>query len=300
MANGRAVAYCPATAVANPTSSAPTSYKLTGPINPRTFLGNCEKQFVDAPKWNKASEPDVLFVLGKLVADPRIGDIRYVAYTLATIFVETSHTIKVTARTKDARGAVKTHVLKQWRNFVPVKEVIGRKDRRNYKDAVKICRLSNGSARVTERDGDQWEVTATGNPNPVKPTALRGTVPNGPVSPIYVSDKGDEQVYWGRGYVQLTWWSNYAKAGADLGRGLALLYKPDLVLDRDIAYEIMIRGLTTGSGFANGRSFAKYFNSKTDYVHARNMVNGGASLKDKQDFAVICERFEAALMASRG
>jgi hypothetical protein len=29
------------------------------------------------------------------------------------------------------------------------------------------------------------------------------------------------------------------------------------------------------------------------------MVNPGASLKDKQAFAVICERFEAALSASR-
>ncbi len=76
--------------MANPTSSAPNGYKPSQ-INPSTFLGNCEKQFADAPKWNKASEPDVLFVLRKLVADPRIDDLRYVAYTLATIFIETSH-----------------------------------------------------------------------------------------------------------------------------------------------------------------------------------------------------------------
>ena len=242
----------------------------------------------------------MLFVLGKLLADPRIGDVRYAAYTLATILIETSHTIKVTARTKHRRNRPRTHVLKQWRNFVPIRESLGRKDVRNYKDAVKIFRLPNGNARVTERDGDQWEVNAAGTPKAITRDPQRGTIPNRPVSPAYTSDQGDEQVYWGRGYVQLTWWANYAKAGADLGRGLSLLYQPDLVLDRDIAYEIMIRGLMTGRIFANGRTFAKYFtNSTTDYVHARSMVNPGASLSDKQAFAVICERFEAALSASR-
>jgi hypothetical protein len=76
MADDGAVAYSAATAVADPTSGAPNSYKFAGPINSRTFLESCEKQFVHAPKWNKASEPDLLFVLGKLVADPRIGDVR--------------------------------------------------------------------------------------------------------------------------------------------------------------------------------------------------------------------------------
>jgi hypothetical protein len=215
--------------VATPSANATNSYKLGSAIDPRKFLVACETQFRDAPKWNKASEPDVLFVLGKLVADPRIGDVRYAAYTLATIFIETSHTIKVTAQTKDRRNRPRTHVLKQWRNFVPIKEVLGRRDLRNYKDAVKILRLPNGNVRVTEKDGDQWEVNGAGTPRAITRDPQRGTVPNRPVSSTYTSDQGDEQIYWGRGYVQLTWWSNYAKAGVDLGRGLSLLYKPDLV-----------------------------------------------------------------------
>ena len=39
-----------------------------------------------------------------------------------------------------------------------------------------------------------------------------GTTDGGAGVKVYTNDPGDENAYYGRGYVQLTWWSNYAKA----------------------------------------------------------------------------------------
>lgn len=55
--------------------------------------------------------------------------------------------------------------------------------------------------------------------------------------------------YWpwyGRGYVQITWQTNYAKADAKLGLKGALLANADLALRPDIAAKIMRRGMDEG------------------------------------------------------
>jgi hypothetical protein len=118
--------------------------------------------------------------------------------------------------------------------------------------------------------------------------------------PARSTNDGEEEYFFGRGYVQLTWWNSYASAGVVLGQGLAFLFEPDLVNDRDVAYSIMATGLFTGKIFANGRRLSHYFHgAHTDYVGARNMVNGGANHANKVEVGNIAKRFERVLLGSR-
>jgi hypothetical protein len=95
----------------------------------------------------------------------------------------------------------------------------------------------------------------------------------------------------------LTWWSNDAAADIALGMGPERLFNPDRVFEPAIAYRIMSHGMRTGFGFANGRTFSKYFaGTKTNYVGARAMVNGSDSA---QEIAKYAKAFEAALFASK-
>ncbi len=74
--------------------------------------------------------------------------------------------------------------------------------------------------------------------------------------------------YWpfvGRGYVQLTWESNYKKYGIDK--------TPEKALDPEFAAEILINGMLTG--VFTGRKLSQYFNDHTeDPVNARRIING--------------------------
>lgn len=82
---------------------------------------------------------------------------------------------------------------------------------------------------------------------------------------------GDGVRYCGRGYVQLTWKANYAKAGKLLGYPLA--GNPDLAMRPDIAAAIMVRGME--EGWFTGKKLADYITTaKTDFVNARKIING--------------------------
>lgn len=54
------------------------------------------------------------------------------------------------------------------------------------------------------------------------------------------------QIAYGRGYVQLTWPENYAKADQKLGLGGKLIANYELALDHKIAAQIMVRGMREG------------------------------------------------------
>jgi hypothetical protein len=76
-----------------------------------------------------------------------------------------------------------------------------------------------------------------------------------------------------------------------------LLFDPDLALDPTIAYEVMVHGMLTGDGFANGRRISKYiFGATKNYVGARAMVNGSDRAAA---IAAYAERFETVLMQAR-
>lgn len=278
----------------------PQKYGYSGPFDPDKFTEGYAREFKKVPKYNDPSVPDLMFVLRKLGADNRITDIRWAAYILATTFVESSHTIRVVKETKDRRGATKLHKVKVWRNFTPVSEV-GRGKGKAYADPVKVFALPTGNARITERDGDQWQVKQSGVVSKMNEAVKMGVKPPGAAAhPIYEADEGDEHLYYGRGYVQLTWWHNYAIAGATLGKGLYFLFHPETVNEPDTAYQIMATGMFQGSIFANRKKLSQYFNDqKTDYVNARNMVNPGSTKAQKQEVGEMAAKFEKILTEAK-
>jgi peptidoglycan hydrolase-like protein with peptidoglycan-binding domain len=91
--------------------------------------------------------------------------------------------------------------------------------------------------------------------------------------------------YWpwyGRGYVQITWEFNYLRADEEIERtyreigkrvNLDLETNPELAMDPDIAYEILVQGMI--EGWFTNRKLADYINRKAcDYEQARRIVNG--------------------------
>ena len=85
-----------------------------------------------------------------------------------------------------------------------------------------------------------------------------------------------DQIYYGRGDVQLTWYENYEIMGKLLG--IPLLEQPELALKPDVSARIMIEGMTRGKsnrGDFTGASLENYFNDvKDDPVLARRIING--------------------------
>ena len=99
-------------------------------------------------------------------------------------------------------------------------------------------------------------------------------------------------VYFGRGYVQLTWARNYKSMGKALN--LPLFPHPDLALRYDVAYKIMSYGMTHGT--FTGVALSRYINEgKTDYLNARKIING----TDKADLiAGYATAIEQMLLSS--
>ncbi|HEY2900956.1 MAG TPA: glycoside hydrolase [Polyangia bacterium] len=273
-------------------------YLHTGEYDKTKFTSAYESLFAHVTKFNKPSIPDLIFVLGKIGSDKTITDLRWAAYMLATMFVETSHTIKLKRITPGHPRMQTSSTQKVWRNFVPVEEA-GHGHGLRYFAPVKVERQANGDVNVTEWDGNQWVVSAAGVPRKVQATAARGVKPGIAESPQYQQASGQSNQYYGRGYVQLTWWDNYVSAGMMIGKGLTFLLDPDRMLDPDLAYVVMSKGMVTGRSFANGRKLSQYFiGGHTDYVGARDMVNPGAPLANKKEVANIARRFEDALFLS--
>lgn len=94
-------------------------------------------------------------------------------------------------------------------------------------------------------------------------------------------------LYYGRGYVQLTWQINFENASKKIG--VDFLNNPDLVMDKNHAIKIMLTGMK--EGWFTGRKLSDYINqSKKDYVNARRIINGTDKAQAIADIAVIFER----------
>ena len=104
---------------------------------------------------------------------------------------------------------------------------------------------------------------------------------------------GDGVKYAGRGYVQLTWKANYAKAGAKLG--VDLVGNPSLAMRKDIAAKIMREGMV--DGWFTGKAFKHYLPtsgaaSLAQFTAARRIING----TDKaSQIARYATQFQSAL-----
>jgi len=96
-------------------------------------------------------------------------------------------------------------------------------------------------------------------------------------------DPVTKQVYYGRGYIQLTWKANYEKFAHLLGANL--IVKPELALNPDISIQIAFIGMK--NGMFTGKKLDDYiYKDKIDFVWARSIVNGkrkGEPLPDKAE-----------------
>lgn len=104
---------------------------------------------------------------------------------------------------------------------------------------------------------------------------------------------GDGAKYCGRGYVQLTWKANYAKAEKALS--VPLVSNPDLAMRPDIAAQIMVRGME--GGWFTGKSLKTYFKSDGPaftemFREARRIING---LDRADDVAMYAAEFQRAM-----
>lgn len=105
---------------------------------------------------------------------------------------------------------------------------------------------------------------------------------------------GDGIKYCGRGYVQLTWKSNYRKAGEEIG--VDLVAYPDKALEPKNAAKIMRQGME--HGWFTGKKFSDYLPAEGPaangkYALARYIINGS----DKaMQIAGHAKKFEAALI----
>lgn len=113
--------------------------------------------------------------------------------------------------------------------------------------------------------------------------------------PVTVTDPAGKtytNVYYGRGYVQLTWDYNYRAMGTALGN--RLLYEPQLALDADVAYAVMSLGMRKGS--FTGKKLSDYIGGgRCDYVNARRIING---TDQAQRIAGYATKLEQVLRAS--
>jgi hypothetical protein len=84
--------------------------------------------------------------------------------------------------------------------------------------------------------------------------------------------------YYGRGYVQLTFADNYLKMGKRLGLGTQLVNNPDLVMNPQIAANILLTGMVEGLFRPKAGRLADYFNNQEDdWTNARGLINGDIS-----------------------
>jgi hypothetical protein len=110
------------------------------------------------------------------------------------------------------------------------------------------------------------------------------------------------QIYYGRGYVQLTWIYNYQKAQEyvvnfnTMKNDLDLMNNPDLALTPWVAAQVAIGGMS--QGWFTGKGLGDYLtDTSTDYVNARRIING----TDKaQTIAAYAEEVQAALELAHG
>lgn len=89
-------------------------------------------------------------------------------------------------------------------------------------------------------------------------------------------DPNTGQIYYGRGFVQLTWADNYIRADSELALdgSMSCYLHPERALDPETAADIMFRGMEEG-WFRKDQKLSRYFNEKTDDPYgAREIING--------------------------
>jgi hypothetical protein len=115
-----------------------------------------------------------------------------------------------------------------------------------------------------------------------------------PVSVVDEAGRQMQNVYYGRGFVQLTWRENYLAIGQAIGQGRTLEIHPEEALVPRLAYDVMSHGMRHGT--FTGKALEKYIKPEgADYVTARRIING----TDRAELiASYAARFETLLQAN--
>lgn len=80
-----------------------------------------------------------------------------------------------------------------------------------------------------------------------------------------------DEIYYGRGYEQLTWRANYIKITKLIG--VDVLNHPELMLTDEVASKSIIAGMK--AGIYTGRKLSDYNKGKEyDFLNARRIING--------------------------
>lgn len=96
--------------------------------------------------------------------------------------------------------------------------------------------------------------------------------------------------WYGRGFVQLTWETNYIKAGQKLG--LDLTTNPDRVMDPSVAAQILVRGMK--EGWFTGKKLSDYIDlQRSDFYNARRIVNG---LDKAKEIEALAKKYNKELL----
>jgi hypothetical protein len=277
----------------------PMQYIHTGAFDHGLFASGYTAAF------NRMPPAGIFELLRMMELDGHVVDIRWMAYMLGTCFVETGQTFRpVDEHGKGDLGWRKVIDKQTKKPIIDARTGQVMKVHRGYKPyylPVKVQIVEGGKAQVTEQDGDQFLINPDGHGfTPVGADLARrvasrvkviGASAGGAIDETYQGATGAERKYFGRGYVQVTWWSGYAEAGWALGRKLEFLMNPELVKEPRTAYKIMSHGMRTGQIFANGQTFAKFIcGAHCDYYNARQMVNGHSGAQEIADHALAFER----------
>jgi hypothetical protein len=166
-------------------------------------------------------------------------------------------------------------------------------DRETYFDSVRAS-LFGGSMTSGQVSGQEaillgWEIeprsddlrhlayclatTKHETANEMQPIEEYG---KGSGQPYGIPDSETGQTYYGRGYVQLTWRDNYARASDELGLtdDADIEWHADGALDPAIAAAVMFEGMTEG-WFRSPNKLALYFSEGVnDPYGAREIING--------------------------
>lgn len=96
--------------------------------------------------------------------------------------------------------------------------------------------------------------------------------------------------YIGYGYVQLTWKDNFKRVGDLIG--VDLVANPERALEKEIASEILIKGMVFGwfTGVGFHRKCPVYRYNHLSYVRARKIVNGTDKANLIADYAMVFEK----------
>jgi putative chitinase len=102
---------------------------------------------------------------------------------------------------------------------------------------------------------------------------------------------GDGPKYCGRGYVQLTWKTNYSRASAECG--VDLVGNPDKAMDPAVAAKILRSGMQ--QGWFTGKSFKDYLPiqgkaTRQQFLFARYIINGRDKADKIADHAIEFQR----------